>query len=131
MRLYEFDQISKNEIHNLELALDILFSKLDIDVDLSSKHFFDRLNDIRNNPKISLSELSNIFKEVYQKYGKLIKKLDNNDQGVLKDLATQLNIPFIIRYDDAKDLDILKAKTVMRKPNFTTPDPVYPVNTKR
>lgn len=124
-----FSPITPADLRNLELGLDILFSKLDIDIDLSSRHFLDRINDIRNNPPIDIKELYKIFKKVFLEYGEAIKSLDDKDQGVLKDIATKLNIPFIVNYDARKDMEIVKAKTIMRKPNFTTPDKTFPVNT--
>ena len=41
----------------------------------------------------------------------------------MKDLTTSINLPFVIK--DLGDKKQLVAKTVMRKPEFKTPDPEF------
>jgi len=129
IELLEFQEqpITLADLKQLEMGLDILFSKLDIDVDITGKHFVDRINDPRNGKQVSIGELKDVFKKVFMQYGTKIKELDDLDQGVLVDLATQLNIPFVLRHDSRKDMDSIAAKTVMRKPNFHTPDTKFTV----
>jgi hypothetical protein len=42
-------------------------------------------------------------------------------EAVLNDMQTDINMPFVLKWD-GKELDLI-AKTVMRKQNFGTPDP--------
>lgn len=131
MRLVEFDTgpITLGQLENLEAGLDILFSKLDMDIDITSQHFRDRINDPRNGKQITIPELTKLFKQAYQKYGEKIKQLDDHDQAVLTDLATKLNIPFIKIHSPRSNMDHIHAKTIIRKPNFTSVPPKLFLNT--
>jgi hypothetical protein len=41
-------------------------------------------------------------------------------EAVLNDMQTQINLPFVLKWDrDSEELDLV-AKTVMRKKNFMT-----------
>ena len=43
-------------------------------------------------------------------------------QAVIKDMQSDINLPFVLQWDSVNnELDLI-AKTVMRKKNFTTPD---------
>ncbi len=134
MRLLElFDKnppITLDQLQNLEAGLDILFSKLDIDVDITNHHFRDRVNDPRNGEQITIAEISKLFKHVYSKYGDRIKQLDSGDQAILTDLASRLNIPIIKRNDTTKQMDHLHAKTIMRTTNFAGSQQKLFVNTR-
>ncbi len=66
-----------------------------------------------------------LFKKEYEKFGKDIKALDDNDEAVFKDLMTDLNLPFVMR--DRRDGKELKAKTIMRKKDFKHNDKSYEV----
>jgi len=124
---YAEPQITLADLQQLEMGLDILFSKLDIDIDITGKHFLDRINDPRNGQPVTIDELKTVFKKVFVQYGDTIKGLDDQDQGVLLHLATQLNIPFVLKHDVRKNQDTLHAKTIMRKPNFHSDSPVFRV----
>ena len=48
-------------------------------------------------------------------------------EAVMKDLQTDINLPFALQYDkDNNELDLI-AKTVMRKKDFKTPNREFPV----
>lgn len=126
MRLHEFvtEDVDQAALNQVESFVDRLWSKLGIDVEFT-RHFIERLNNERNGKPISTAELIRLFKREYETYGAAIRKLDDRDEAVLKDLTTQLNLPFIIK--DTRDGKTLVAKTIMRKPNFTSPDPEFAV----
>jgi hypothetical protein len=92
-----------------------------IDIDLTSQHFFDRLNDPRNYPNIELDELELFFAKLADKKEEFIEFLNQYKTVVAKDRQTDINIPFMKLANKAI------AKTVMRKRNFQTPDPVLPL----
>ena len=116
MRLYELlEDINQAELNQVEVFADKLWSKLGIDVEFT-RHFIERLNDERNMKPITAAELVRLFRKEYESYGNAIRKLDDKDEAVMKDLTTQLNLPFVIR--DMEDGKALIAKTIMRKPNF-------------
>ena len=92
-----------------------------IDIDLTSQHFFDRLNDPRNYPNIELGELELFFAKLADKKEEFIKFFNQYKTVVAKDRQTDINIPFMKLANKAI------AKTIMRKRNFQTPDPVLPL----
>jgi hypothetical protein len=120
MRINEVDrELTQTELDQLETFADRLFAKVGIDVEFT-RHFLDRVNDERNVKQITASELTRLFKQEYKKWGKDIVKLGPDAEAVLKDLATDVNIPFALRWDNANnELDLI-AKTVMRKQDFKT-----------
>ena len=96
-----------------------------IDVDLSGNHFFDRLNDPRNFPDISIDELEEFFDKLADEKEAFIEFLKKYKDVVVKDTESNLNIPFMKRANKAI------AKTIMRKKNFKTPNVVLPLDEGR
>jgi predicted kinase len=122
----EVAPMSKQQLSSLEVVLDKAFAKLGIDVEFT-KHFLDRVNDARNKTQITAKELALLYKKEYIKYGKPLAKLPDGEQGVMKDLESDINIPFVINVNRSTKEVELVAKTIMRKKNFTTPNRQYPV----
>ena len=121
--------VTRGDLDQLENYADRLFAKVGIDVEFT-RHFLDRVNDERNKKQITLAELTRIFKQEFKRYGKKIAQLGPDAEAVMQDMKTDVNIPFVLVYDRAnKELDLI-AKTVMRKQNFATPNPVFQVETK-
>ena len=85
-----------------------------VDVVLTDKHFFDRLNDPRNKKEISSAELIGFFKRLAKKKKTFLDFLDKYNQVVAVDDRTNINIPFM------KQANKVIAKTVMRKKDFKT-----------
>lgn len=119
-------QVSKQDLNNLEKILDSLFAKVGIDIEFT-KHFLDRVNDKRNREQITVKELSNIFRETYIKYSKVLKGKPDDFQAVLKGVMSNINVPFVINVTDDGELELV-SKTVMRKPGFKTSNDVYKVS---
>ena len=118
--------IQKVDIAQLEKFADRLFGKVGIDVEFT-RHFMDRVNDIRNQKPITMSELTRLFKQEYKRWGKPIAQMGPDSQAVMKDLQTDINLPFVLKWDEEnKELDLI-AKTVMRKADFKTPNKEFPV----
>ena len=90
-----------------------------VDVVLTGKHFFDRLNDPRNGKEVSNAELIGFFKRLGKKKKEFVNFLNQYNQVVAKDNRTNLNIPFM------KQANKVIAKTIMRKDDFKTSDPEY------
>jgi len=131
MLLFEFDseQITPEQLSNLERYIDRLFASVGLDVNFT-KHFKERLRDKRNGTPISVPELQRMFKKVHRQMhkGKDIIELGDEAQAVLKDLVSDINIPFVINWDDKnKEFDLV-AKTIMRKKNFWSGDDILPLN---
>ena len=115
-------QISKSDLKSLEKVLDALFKHAGIDIEFS-KHMFDRVNDPRNKDQITIQELRSLFQKTYQKYKDKLNALGPDTQAVLNDLQTDVNVPFILKWDSKNNELDLVSKTVMRKKNFMTSNP--------
>ena len=120
--------VTDQELQQLEVYADKMFASLGIDVEFS-RHFKDRVNDPRNKKPITIAELTRLFKQIYKKHGKPIAQLGPDAEAVMKDMRTDVNVPFALQWD-GKELDLV-AKTIMRKPNFATPNPEFAVEGKR
>ncbi len=119
--------ITDLQLRTLEGYLDKLFASLGIDVEFT-RHFLDRANDSRNGQPISLKELAILFKDAYNKYGKRIAQMGPDAQAVIKDMRSDVNVPFVLDWDkDKQELDLI-AKTVMRKKDFRTSNTQLPLN---
>ena len=120
------EDISRVDLEQLEKFADKLFGKVGIDVEFT-RHFLDRVNDVRNKKPITMSELTRLFKQEYKRWGKPIAQMGPDQEAVMKDLQTDINLPFALRWDSKNnELDLI-AKTVMRKADFKTPNQEFPV----
>lgn len=116
------DTISKHELKTFERVIDGLFNKLNIDV-VFTNHFYDRLNDVRNKEQITLCELSSIFTSLFKKYGKHLEDAGRSHSDIeemVKSISTNINIPFVLKWDKRTHKVDLVTKTIMRKKNFKT-----------
>lgn len=113
------EQVSKSDLDAIEKFADRLFAKVGIDVEFT-RHFLDRVNDERNKKQITTAELTRLFKQTYNKHGKKIPQLGPDAEAVLKDMRTDINMPFVLKWDNKSQEFELVAKTVMRKKGFQT-----------
>lgn len=114
--------ITKSDLDQIEKYADKIFAKVGIDVEFT-RHFLDRVNDERNKKQITAAELTRLFKQAYAKHGKKIPQLGPDAEAVLKDMRTDINMPFVLKWNSKEQELELVAKTVMRKKNFKTPNP--------
>jgi len=127
MRIDEIDNpVSQIQIDALEKALDRVFAQVGIDVEFT-RHFLDRVNDQRNGKQITLSELGQLFKKEFIKFGKPIAQLGPDAQAVMKDMSSDINIPFALDWNSQTGMLELIVKTVMRKKNFSTSNKEFAV----
>ena len=80
-----------------------------VDVVITDKHFFDRLNDPRNGKEISSAELIGFFKRLSKKKKEFVDFLEKYKSVVAVDDRTNINIPFMKKANKAI------AKTIMQK----------------
>ena len=117
--LSEESKISQSQLNELEKVLDALFSEINMDIEFT-RHFLDRVNDERNMNQIRVHELRDMFRAEFRKYKEKFKNMKPNFEALLLDIQSNINIPFVIKWDARnKELDLI-AKTVMRKKNFMT-----------
>lgn len=120
--LNEQPQISQSDLKQIEDYADRLFKSLKIDIEFT-RHFLDRVNDARNVKQITSDELIALFRKTYNTHGKKISKLGPDAEAVIADMQSNVNLPFVLKWDrDNEELDLV-AKTVMRKKNFMTSNP--------
>jgi LysM repeat protein len=111
------EDLSQADVDSIERFADKLYRKLGIDITFT-KHFMDQVNDERNGKPISGAELVRLFKKEYERWGKDVAQMGPDMEGTFKDLTTNINLPFVLRWDrDEEELDLV-TKTVMRKKNF-------------
>lgn len=84
-----------------------------------TRHFFDRMVDPRNNKMISRAEILGFFKRLAKHKKHFLDFLKKYKEFVVTDKRYDINIPF------TKTMNQLIAKTVMRKRDFKTSNPVY------
>ena len=130
MKLDELDkQITSSDLEALETFADRIFAKVGIDVEFT-RHFLDRVNDERNGKQITASELTRLFKQEYKRWGQPIAQMGPDAEAVMKDLQTDINMPFALVWDkENEELDLI-VKTVMRKSNFKTSNREFAVEGK-
>jgi len=134
MFLCEFDapgqqEITPEQLNNLERYIDRLFASVGLDINFT-RHFKERLGHARNGVPISISELQRLFKKAHRQMhkGKDLIELGDEAQAVLKDLASDINLPFVINWDERNNEFDLIAKTIMRKKDFWSGDDILPLN---
>ena len=123
--------ITKTQLLRVEQYADRLFKEFGIDIEFQDifkgTHFFQRLNDPRNGTPITTDELRQLFKKISSRYGDKLSNLSSNAEGVLKDMESDINMPFVIKYDTKnREIDLVP-KTIMRKQDFKSNTPVYAV----
>ena len=113
-------EFTKDEVEFIEDEVDNEMQP-EIDIDLSSNHFFDRLNDPRNYPDIEPYEVEDFFDKLADKKDEFIEFLKKYKEVVAKDRETNINIPFM------KIANRAIAKTIIRKKNFLSSTPILPL----
>lgn len=111
--------ITKRDLVSLEHLLDQLYAAIGMDIGFT-KHFLDRVNDVRNRKQITIGELKQLFVDAFRQYKGQFEKMKIDFEAVLTDLRSDINIPFAITWNNKQgELEII-SKTIMRNKNFRT-----------
>lgn len=115
--------VTRTQLQRIEQYADKLFQSYGIDINfqdiLKGTHFWHRVNDPRNIKPITTDELRQLFKKASIKFGSKLSQSPSGFEAVLKDIETDINLPFMLRFDSKNnELDLIP-KTIMRKKNFT------------
>lgn len=114
-------EITDKDLKEIERYADSLFKAVGVDIQFT-KHFLERANDARNIKQITPEELMELFRKTFKMYGTRIPKLGPDAEAVLNDMKTNINVPFVLKWDaKSQELDLV-SKTIMRKKNFMSPD---------
>ncbi len=116
------EYITSRDLKDVENYADDLFSDVGVDVEFT-KHFLDRVNDLRNKQDITPEELKWLYQKAYDRYSNMISKLNPGEERVLTDPDTQINVPVAISWDGKSPDKDMVAKTVMRKKDFKSYTP--------
>ncbi len=114
-------EITDKDLKEIERYADSLFKAVGVDIQFT-RHFLERANDARNIKQITPEELMELFRKTFKMYGTRIPKLGPDAEAVLNDMKTNINVPFVLKWDPkSQELDLV-SKTIMRKKNFMSPD---------
>ena len=119
--------IALDEISLLEGVLNEKFKQEELSFKMSIHFVKDRMNDPRNTPNISVTELQGIFNRLTTIYISKLLKLKHNDTFNVRCQRTDINIPCgvsMTKSTSGLDHRQIVAITVMRKKNFKSKDPV-------
>lgn len=108
------EEVAVNDLRAAERHIDTDFAKFGVRVTFAG-HFVDRINDPRNNPPITVTEVSEFFEKIRRQYARRIASMKNNEEGLLKNIKSNLTVAYIISSDYASKMNKLVCKTVMRK----------------
>ena len=112
---YLTEEVSPQMLRRVEKYADDIFRKLKIDVEFGG-HFRKRVNrHIRDTKKpIGYMELIRLFTGAYKEHGPKIVKMNSKAQAVLKDMETDINMPFMIMKRAGDKMMQLIPKTIIR-----------------
>ena len=119
--------IMQNDIAVLEVVLNQKLSKENMSFKMSIHFVKDRMNDPRNSPSITITELQSIFNRLLTVHISALSKLKHNDTFNIRCLKSDINIPCAvekIRKSDGRIHQRNIAITVMRKKDFKAKDPI-------
>lgn len=111
----ELLEMAMNQLGFIERYANDIFKDVNVKVNITKGHFFDRINDKRNGKPIEKDEVKDLFKKAYAKYGEQIGALPAKEEFVIFDKASEINIPFVVDKNHK-----ISTKTIMRKKNFLT-----------
>jgi len=119
--------ISLDDISLLEEVLNDKFSKDHLSFKMSVHFVRDRMNDRRNNPEITITELQGIFNRLTTIHIGKLMTLENNDTFNIRCKMSDINIPCAMSRSKStmghEEREVI-AITVMRKKNFIAKDPI-------
>jgi hypothetical protein len=120
-----YEQVTMVDLDKVRSFADSVFARVGISVKFG-EHFIERLSRA-DAPAVSLAQVIRIFREVAEKHAKPIAQMGPDAEGVMKDLKTDVNVPFILYWDKENEVLELRAKTIMKKKDYTTPNKVFPI----
>jgi hypothetical protein len=119
--------ILNNDITALEAILNQKLAKENMSFKMSVHFVRDRMNDPRNTPTITITELQSIFNRLLTVHISALAKLKHNDTFNIRCMQSDINIPCAVEKISQSDGRVHQrniAITVMRKKDFKAKDPV-------
>ena len=118
--------ITKRAILDLEAEINDILEEDCAEVKFTFHAAYERLNDPRNNPAISLNELENVFKESIKIHLTTLLSYPEGTTFTIKCNKTKLHFPCSVVHDlrYGKKWIVQSVVTVMRKADFKSKDPI-------
>ncbi|HIH4100916.1 TPA: hypothetical protein ACYSBG_001939 [Klebsiella pneumoniae] len=118
--------ITKRAILDLEAEINDILEEDCAEVKFTFHAAYERLNDPRNNPAISLNELEDVFKEFIKIHLTTLLGYPEGTTFTIKCNKTKLHFPCSVVHDlrYGKKWIVQSVVTVMRKANFKSKDPI-------
>ena len=118
--------ITKRAILDLEAEINDLLEEDCAEVKFTFHAAYERLNDPRNNPAISLNELEDVFKEFIKIHLTTLLGYPEGTTFTIKCNKTKLHFPCSVVHDlrYGKKWIVQSVVTVMRKADFKSKDPI-------
>ena len=118
--------ITKRAILDLEAELNDILEEDCAEVKFTFHAAYERLNDPRNNPAISLNELEDVFKEFIKIHLTTLLGYPEGTTFTIKCNKTKLHFPCSVVHDlrYGKKWIVQSVVTVMRKADFKSKDPI-------
>lgn len=118
--------ITKRAILDLEAEINDILEEDYAEVKFTFHAAYERLNDPRNNPAISLNELEDVFKEFIKIHLTTLLGYPEGTTFTIKCNKTKLHFPCSVVHDlrYGKKWIVQSVVTVMRKADFKSKDPI-------
>lgn len=119
--------VSLDEISTLEAIINEKLQSERMRLYLSVHFIKDRLNDPRNDPEISITELQGVFNRLITVHVGRLKTLKDRESFTVRCRASGIHIPCTMTHDRDKSGKITKTiitVTIMRKRDFKSKDKV-------
>lgn len=118
--------ITKRAILDLEAEINDILEEDCAEVKFTFHAAYERLNDPRNNPAISLNELEDVFKEFIKIHLTALLGYPEGTTFTIKCNKTKLHFPCSVVHDlrYGKKWIVQSVVTVMRKADFKSKDPI-------
>ncbi|HDS4235652.1 hypothetical protein [Klebsiella pneumoniae] len=118
--------ITKRAILDLEAEINDILEEDCAEVKFTFHAAYERLNDPRNNPAISLNELEDVFKEFIKIHLTTLLSYPEGTTFTIKCNKTKLHFPCSVVHDlrYGKKWIVQSVVTVMRKDDFKSKDPI-------
>lgn len=118
--------ITKRAILDLEAEINDILEEDCAEVKFTFHAAYERLNDPRNNPAISLNELEDVFKEFIKIHLTTLLGYPEGTTLTIKCNKTKLHFPCSVVHDlrYGKKWIVQSVVTVMRKADFKSKDPI-------
>ncbi|MFX2131043.1 hypothetical protein [Klebsiella pneumoniae] len=118
--------ITKRAILDLEAEINDILEEDCAEVKFTFHAAYERLNDPRNNPAISLNELEDVFKEFIKIHLTTLLGYPEGTTFTIKCNKTKLHFPCSVVHDFryGKKWIVQSVVTVMRKADFKSKDPI-------